>query len=59
MKKNTKELSEYSIGFNRRSQRNELNIKGIWLSKVRKMTTMGYQTLLDVKDPESKLYFVS
>ena len=59
MKNKTKELSDYSIGFNRRSQRNELNIKGIWLGAVRKQTTLGYRTILDHPDPENKLYFVS
>lgn len=59
MKKNKIELSEYCISFNRRKQRNELNIKGIWLTAVRKQTTMGYRTILEVPDPENKLYFVS
>ncbi len=59
MEKNKIELSDYCISFNRRSQRNELNVQGIWLNAVKKQNWVNFQDLKGMKDPENKLYFVS
>ncbi len=59
MEKNKIELSDYCISFNRRSQRNELNVQGIWLYAVKKQNWINFQDLKEMKDPENKLYFVT
>ena len=54
-----KELSCYCISFNRRTQRNELNVKGIWLRAVKQMSTLQWNNWKDEENIEDKLYFIT
>ncbi|GAG81662.1 unnamed protein product [marine sediment metagenome] len=54
------ELSEsYCITFNRREQRYQLNVKGIWLHGVRQLNTLQWNNWKDELKIEDKLYFIS
>ena len=60
MKKNTKELSAYCISFNRREQRNELNIRGVWLNRgIRQQKPLMFNDWKFGRDAEEKLMFTS
>ena len=57
MKKIKPELSDYQIAFNRREQRNELHYKGLWLIGVKRQSWIPWGDLLEIENPENKLYF--